>query len=134
MPDGGAASAPLVYVTGSEPGIRRVRRGRGFLYLLSDGSPLRDEAVLARIRALAIPPAYTDVWICSDPCGHIQATGRDQKGRKQYRYHKDWHGEQDAMKFQRLVAFGHACRNCARAWPQTWRRAASRGRRCWQPW
>lgn len=105
---GGAASAPLVYVTGREPGIRRVKRGRGFLYLQPDGSPLRDQSILARIRALAIPPAYTDVWICSDPCGHIQATGRDQKGRKQYRYHKDWHGEQDAVKFQRLVAFGHA--------------------------
>lgn len=98
----------LVYVTGSEPGIRRVRRGRGFCYLGPDGAPLRDKALLARIRALAIPPAYTDVWICADPCGHIQATGRDQKGRKQYRYHKDWLGEQDAGKFQRLVAFGRA--------------------------
>jgi DNA topoisomerase-1 len=95
-------------VTGCEPGIRRVRRGRGFCYLGADGVPVRDEALLARIRALAIPPAYTDVWICADPSGHIQATGRDQKGRKQYRYHKDWHGEQDAGKFKRLVGFGRS--------------------------
>lgn len=112
MPDGGsrlaASGASLVYVTGAEPGIRRVRRGRGFCYLEPGGSQVKDEAVLARIRALAIPPAYTDVWICRDPCGHLQATGRDQKGRKQYRYHKDWHGEQDASKFQRLIAFGRA--------------------------
>ena len=102
----GAAS--LVYVSGAEPGIRRVKRGRGFAYLNPDGSAVTDEAALARIRSLAIPPAYTDVWICRDPCGHMQATGRDQKGRKQYRYHKDWHGEQDASKFQRLVAFGRS--------------------------
>ena len=112
MPDDGArpsaAAASLVYVTGAEPGFRRVRRGRGFCYLRPDGGAVKDEAVLARIRALAIPPAYSDVWICMDPCGHIQATGRDQKGRKQYRYHKDWHGEQDATKFARLVEFGKA--------------------------
>lgn len=112
MPDDGARLSPtaasLVYVTGAEPGFRRVKRGRGFCYINPDGSILKDEAVLARIRALAIPPAYTDVWICLDPCGHVQATGRDQKGRKQYRYHKDWHGEQDASKFQRLIAFGRS--------------------------
>mgnify|MGYP001157914129 CR=1 FL=1 len=111
MPDDGGrapAAASLVYVTGAEPGIRRVRRGKGFCYLMPDGAPVKDEAILARVRALAIPPAYTDVWICQDPCGHIQATGRDQKGRKQYRYHKDWHGEQDATKFARMVEFGHA--------------------------
>jgi DNA topoisomerase-1 len=110
MPDGGARpaapAASLVYVTGTEPGIRRVKRGRGFSYLNPDGSAVKDEAVLARIRALAIPPAYTHVWICRDACGHLQATGRDQKGRKQYRYHKDWHGGQDASKFARLVVFG----------------------------
>jgi DNA topoisomerase I len=111
MPDDGArtaAAAPLVYVTGAEPGIRRVRRGRGFCYLNPDGSAVKDPAVLARIRALAIPPAYSDVWICREPCGHLQATGRDQKGRKQYRYHKDWHGGQDATKFARLSAFGRS--------------------------
>ena len=95
-------------MTGAEPGIRRVRRGRGFCYVACDGSVVKDSAILARIRALAIPPAYTDVWICTEPCGHIQATGRDQKGRKQYRYHKDWHGEQDAMKFARLAEFCRA--------------------------
>ena len=83
--------------------------------------------MLARIRALAIPPAYTDVWICRDPCGHIQATGRDQKGRKQYRYHKDWHGEQDASKFaaaRRLRPLAAATARARSA--QTCRRAASR--------
>ena len=103
-----AGTTPLVYVTGAEAGIRRGRRGRGFCYLMPDGTPVKEEKILARIRALAIPPAYTDVWICNDPCGHIQATGRDRKGRKQYRYHKDWHGEQDASKFQRLAAFGRS--------------------------
>lgn len=110
MPDdgGAAASAGLVYVTDASAGIRRIRRGKGFSYLHPNGSAVADDVTLARIKALAIPPAYTDVWICRDPCGHIQATGRDQKGRKQYRYHKDWHGEQDASKFARLVEFAHA--------------------------
>jgi DNA topoisomerase-1 len=111
MPLGGPGTSQavrLIYVTGTEPGIRRVRRGRGFCYLNPDGSPVREEAILARIRAVAIPPAYTDVWICREPCGHIQATGRDQKGRKQYRYHKDWHGGQDATKFARLAGFGRS--------------------------
>jgi DNA topoisomerase I len=101
MPDDGArtaVAAPLLYVTGAEPGIRRVRRGRGFCYLNPDGSAVKGPAVLVRIRALAIPPAYKDVWICQEPCGHLLATGRDQKGRKQYRYHKDWHGGQDATQ------------------------------------
>lgn len=101
-----STEAPLVYVTCAEPGIRRLKRGRGFSYVNPDGSQVRDETVLARIRALAIPPAYTDVWICLEPRGHIQATGRDQRGRKQYRYHKDWHGSQDASKFARLAEFG----------------------------
>ncbi len=84
MPDdGGRAPSPasLIYVSGAEPGIRRVRRGKGFCYLMPDGAAVKDEAALVRIRALAISPAYSDVWICQDPCGHIQATGRDQKGR-----------------------------------------------------
>lgn len=90
------------------PGIRRIRRGRGFSYRGHDGSAITEPETLARIRALAIPPAWTDVWICPDCFGHIQATGRDQKGRKQYRYHAHWQGEKDAGKFARLVAFAYA--------------------------
>lgn len=111
MPDdggGAVAVGSLVYVSDSMRGIRRIRRGKGFGYRNPDGSMVADAGTLARIRELAIPPAYQDVWICPNPCGHIQATGRDQKGRKQYRYHKDWHGEQDAAKFARLIDFARA--------------------------
>lgn len=120
MPKGESAAprAALVHVSDGGPGLRRIRRGKGFSYRHPDGSVVVDEATLARIRALAIPPAYRDVWICPDPCGHIQATGRDQKGRKQYRYHKDWHGEQDAGKFARLTEF-------ARSLPRLRRRIAA---------
>jgi len=88
------------------PGIRRVRRGEHFAYRKPDGRPLRDEAEIARIRKLAIPPAYTDVWICPLPHGHLQATGRDARGRKQYRYHPDWRLARDADKFGRMLEFG----------------------------
>jgi len=90
------------------PGIRRVRRGLHFSYRLPDGRPLRDEAQIARIRKLAIPPAYTDVWICPSPDGHLQATGRDARGRKQYRYHAAWRAARDADKFGRMREFGRA--------------------------
>src|SRR5918911_3982666 len=80
-----AESAGLVYVSDEEPGIRRRRAGKGFTYKGPGGKTVQDAATLARIRSLAIPPAWTDVWICPDPNGHIQATGRDAKGRKQYR-------------------------------------------------
>ena len=82
-----AADAGLRYVSDDEPGITRVRVEDGFEYRDRNGEPVQDEAVLERIRALAIPPAYTDVWICSQRDGHLQATGRDARGRKQYRYH-----------------------------------------------
>lgn len=95
------------------PGIRRVRRGRGFAYRAADGHWLRredaaDAADLQRIRALAIPPAYEDVWICPTACGHLQATGRDAKGRKQYRYHPQWRARMEDDKFHRMVEFGEA--------------------------
>lgn len=90
------------------PGIRRQRRGKAFGYRLPDGSPLRDKAEIDRIRRLAIPPAYTDVWICPWPDGHLQATGRDARGRKQYRYHAAWTAQRAADKFGRLAAFGRA--------------------------
>jgi DNA topoisomerase-1 len=107
-PEEAAALASLSYITDAGPGISRRRRGRGFAYYNSDGSQIRDEAELSRIRSLAIPPAYTDVWISPDPEGHIQATGRDARGRKQYRYHPRWRETRDAAKYGSLAAFGAA--------------------------
>ena len=103
-----AKSAGLVYVSDTQSGIRRRRAGKGFAYIDANGKPLRDATVLARIRALAIPPAYSDVWISRDPRGHIQATGRDARGRKQYRYHARWRTERDSGKFDRVLAFANA--------------------------
>jgi DNA topoisomerase I len=103
-----AREAGLLYVDDTAPGIRRRRCGRGFRYDDATGRCIRDQATLARIRKLAIPPAYVDVWICASPRGHLQATGRDARGRKQYRYHPDWRSSRDANKFDRLLAFGHA--------------------------
>ena len=84
-PAASAAAAQLHYVTDDLPGIRRRRAGKGWRYLASDGRPVHDPAAIDRIKALAIPPAWKDVWICRDPLGHLQATGRDTRGRKQYR-------------------------------------------------
>jgi DNA topoisomerase I len=102
-----AHEAGLRYSSDTEPGIRRVRRGSGFRYVAPGGraASARD---LDRIRALAIPPAYKDVWICADPRGHLQATGRDARGRKQYRYHPDWAAARDDSKFHRVADFGKA--------------------------
>jgi len=102
----------------SGPGIARLRRGRGFAYVDADGVRVTDEATIDRIRALAIPPAWSDVWICRDPRGHIQATGIDAAGRKQYRYHDDWRRRRDQAKFDAMVAF-------ARALPALRRRVAA---------
>lgn len=102
------AAAGLVYVTDSVPGIRRVRDGDGFVYLLPDDRRLTEERELARIARLAIPPAYEDVWICSNARGHLQATGRDARDRKQYRYHPKWWVFRDGAKFDRMTAFGAA--------------------------
>ncbi|CAN5294499.1 DNA topoisomerase IB [soil metagenome] len=98
----------LVYVNDGAPGFARLRRGKGFVYRQPDGRMLGDADQLDRIRHLAIPPAYTDVWICTLPQGHLQATGRDARGRKQYRYHADWRTARDATKFDRMQAFGAA--------------------------
>ena len=103
-----AEAAGLRHVTDAGPGIRRRRRGRGFQYVSPAGATLRDEAVLERIRSLAVPPAWTDVWICPSPVGHLQATGRDARGRKQYRYHPRWREVRDATKYHRMIAFGKA--------------------------
>ena len=103
-----ADGAGLSYVSDGDPGIRRRRAGESFAYQWPDGKPVRDEATLARIRRLAIPPAYADVWICPDPDGHIQAVGRDERGRKQYRYHPRWRATRDQTKYARMAAFGRA--------------------------
>lgn len=103
-----AKEAGLRYVQDDTPGIQRRRRGRGFTYLKPDGSPLQDPAERARIEALGIPPAWREVWICPSPKGHLQATGRDEKGRKQYRYHDRWQAVRNESKFSRMVAFGLA--------------------------
>ena len=98
-------AAELHYVSADDLGIRRLRSGKGFRYRTAAGAPVREPATLARIRALAIPPAWTQVWISSDPDAHVQATGRDLRGRKQYRYHPRWRQVRDEAKFHRLVAF-----------------------------
>jgi DNA topoisomerase-1 len=103
-----AQAAGLRYVSDTMPGIRRRRAGSGFTYLTAEGRPVREKATLARIRSLAIPPAYTDVWICPTPNGHLQATGRDARGRKQYRYHPRWREVRDETKFGRMLAFSEA--------------------------
>jgi DNA topoisomerase-1 len=101
-------AAGLRYVCDDAPGIRRVRRGKTFTYKDADGNTIHDRATLKRIKSLAIPPAWTDVWICSRPDGHLQATGRDQRGRKQYRYHSRWRAVRDEHKFNRMLAFSQA--------------------------
>ena len=103
-----AKVAGLRYVSDTKPGIRRKRSGKGFTYLDLDGKPIRDPDVLRRIAALAIPPAWTEVWISPKPLGHLQATGRDAKGRKQYRYHPRWRAVRDETKYSRMLAFGAA--------------------------
>jgi DNA topoisomerase-1 len=107
-PEAASRAAGLSYVSDEEPGIRRRRAGTGFAYRDAKGRRLTDKATIERIRKLAIPPAYTNVWICPDPEGHIQATGRDAKGRKQYRYHPRWREVRDSTKYERLVEFARA--------------------------
>jgi DNA topoisomerase I len=103
-----ARAAGLRYVSDSSPGIRRKRAGKGFRYTAPDGAAVRLKERLNRIRSLAIPPAWTEVWICSSPLGHLQATGRDAKGRKQYRYHRRWREVRDETKYGRMIDFGRA--------------------------
>ncbi len=103
-----AREAGLRYATDARPGFMRRRSGRGFSYLDADGATIHDREVLARVRSLAIPPAWTDVWICPWPNGHLQATGRDARERKQYRYHPRWSERRGADKFDRMLAFAEA--------------------------
>jgi DNA topoisomerase-1 len=103
-----ARQAGLRYVSDADPGIERRKSGAGFVYVAPGGRPTKDPATLNRIRSLVIPPAWTDVWICADPRGHIQAVGRDQRGRKQYRYHPRWREVRDETKYEKMIAFVRA--------------------------
>jgi DNA topoisomerase I len=109
-----ADEAGLIYVSDAEPGIRRRRAGKGFSYVTPENRRLASAKELERIARLAIPPAYSDVWICVKGRGHLQATGRDARGRKQYRYHADWRRLRDSAKFDRMVAFGEALQKLRR--------------------
>ena len=117
-----AKQAGLHYVDDSAPGIRREKHGRSFRYIGPTNRSIRDEGTLARIRSLVIPPAWTEVWICRDPNGHLQVTGHDARGRKQYRYHPRWREVRDENKYEKLIAF-------ARALPRIRRRVAGDLRR-----
>ena len=103
-----AKEAGLRYVTDAKPGISRKRSGKGFRYVAPDGKTIRDSETLRRIRSLVIPPAWKDVWITTDPRGHLQATGRDARGRKQSRYHPRWRMVRDEAKYSRMLLFGSA--------------------------
>lgn len=103
-----AKEAGLRYVSDTQPGIRRVRCGKGFRYVEADGSRVRDKETLARIRSLVIPPAWKDIWICPNPRGHLQVTGRDARGRKQSKYHPRWREVRDETKYERMLAFAEA--------------------------
>ncbi len=107
-PQEAAKAAGLRYVHDDSAGIRRLKRGEGFRYVDVDGKPMRDKATIERINALAIPPAYRDVWICPLANGHLQATGMDARGRKQYRYHLKWRAQRDETKYGRMMSFGRA--------------------------
>jgi DNA topoisomerase I len=103
-----AEAAGLCYVTDRSPGIQRKRRGKHFSYLSPDGKVIQKPEVLKRIQALKIPPAWKNVWICPQSQGHLQATGRDAKGRKQYRYHDRWREVRDETKYEHLILFGES--------------------------
>jgi DNA topoisomerase-1 len=101
-----AKMAGLRYVTDAQPGIQRRRRGKGFRYIDTEGNTVRDKETLSRIKSLVIPPAWSGVWICQNPKGHLQVTGRDARGRKQSRYHPRWREVRDETKYERMTIFG----------------------------
>jgi DNA topoisomerase-1 len=117
-----ARAARLHYVVDSAPGLTRRRAGTGFAYRDARGRAIRDPEILARIKALAVPPAWTAVWICADPRGHLQATGRDERGRKQYRYHPRWRAIRDETKYEHMLVFGRALPRMRRRVEQDLRR------------
>ncbi len=114
-PQEAAEEAGLRYVSDDQPGYTRKRRGKEFVYFDTEGKEIRDEARILRLNRLAIPPAYTEVWICPSPNGHLQATGRDDRGRKQYRYHERWREVRDENKYEKMVIFGKALAKIRRA-------------------
>ena len=118
-----ARDAGLTYVSDGSPGIQRKKNGSGFAYVDARGKTIRDRHMLNRIRHLAIPPAWTDVWICPSDRGHIQAVGRDARGRKQYRYHEKWREVRDQTKYGRMLAFARALPNIRRAVKRDLRRS-----------
>jgi DNA topoisomerase I len=103
-----AKAAGLRYVSDAQPGIHRKRQGKGFRYVDAEGKPVREKETLARIKSLVIPPAWQNVWICSNPKGHLQVTGRDARGRKQSRYHPRWRVVRDETKYERMAIFAGA--------------------------
>ncbi|MGH7936880.1 MAG: DNA topoisomerase IB, partial [Chthoniobacterales bacterium] len=105
-PEEAAEEAGLRYVSDDQPGYMRKRRGKKFVYFDTEGKEIKDEKRILRLNRLAIPPAYKDVWICPSPNGHLQATGRDDRGRKQYRYHERWRAERDENKYEKMIIFG----------------------------
>ena len=107
-PKDAAESAGLTYVTDETPGITRRKAGKGWRYTGPDGARITDRAEVERLNKLAVPPAYTDVWLCPDPDGHLQATGRDAKGRKQYRYHEKFREVRDGTKYEHMLEFAQA--------------------------
>jgi DNA topoisomerase-1 len=112
----------LTYVSDTQPGYRRRKTRSGFRYLNTRGGPITDDGIIARIQKLAIPPAWTDVWISPRPDGHLQATGRDAKGRKQYRYHPLWREIRDGTKYEHTIEFGEALPKIRRQVEQDLRR------------
>jgi DNA topoisomerase I len=130
-PIAAARAAGLRYVSDSVPGIVRKRNGRGFTYIGPDGAGINGED-LARIKSMAIPPAWTNVWISPNPRGHVQATGRDARGRKQYRYHPEWRQARDETKYHRITSFGEAL-PVIREWRPTWAGPGCLARRFWRP-
>jgi DNA topoisomerase-1 len=129
-----AVQAGLIYVSDAEPGIRRLRAGKGFRYLTPENRRLAAAKELKRIAGLAIPPAYRDVWISVKPRGHLQATGRDARGRKQYRYHPEWRQVRDSAKFDRMVAFGEALPKLRRKLRRDMALPGCRARKCSRWW
>ena len=131
-PGEAADAAQLRYVSDSRPGIQRLRHGRAFRYAGLDGQAVRDLPTLRRIRSLAIPPAWTQVWICPVAHGHIQAVGRDARGRKQYRYHVRWRAVRDEAKFDRVLQFGRALPAIRERVGKISSARGSPARRCWR--
>ena len=132
-----AAPSELVRASDAEPGYRRVRHGDQVHYLDTQGKRIRDAATPARIRKLAVPPAYDQVWICAKANGHLQATGRDARGRKQCRYHPQWQAQRGQDKFESIQAFGAVLprirRNVRRDLSGDAAEAAPRGRFAFEP-